>query len=249
MSCSAELLGWPILFCFCNVVFNVTTNSRGCMGPWLKVSSNRLVKPGIEPVTPGLHGKWFIHYTTAICFCNEAACIYYELRHEISNNVVCVTSKTSNQPAHMPSLIRVFASRMNILWLLSNWLHLEFLSLKGVCTDSFESTHVKMPHCWKSHVSAHMSMTKAFFKISERGGVSRLDVKNRIELEKAYLKFQARKQLHACDVCGLGCQSKAALEIHKHKHSGLKPYRCHLCELRFSQSGSLNRHISKVHKI
>ena len=34
------------------------------MGPWLKVSSNRLVKPGIEPVTPGLQGKWFIHYTT-----------------------------------------------------------------------------------------------------------------------------------------------------------------------------------------
>ena len=99
------------------------------------------------------------------------------------------------------------------------------------------------------NTAACMSMTKAFFKISESGGVSRLDVKNRIELEKAYIKFQARKQLHACDVCGLGCQSKAALEIHKHKHSGLKPYRCHLCDLRFSQSGSLNRHISKVHKI
>ena len=35
------------------------------MGPWLKVSSDRLVKPGIEPVTPGLQGKWLIHYTTA----------------------------------------------------------------------------------------------------------------------------------------------------------------------------------------
>ena len=29
------------------------------------VSSNRLVKPGIEPATPGLQGKLFIHYTTA----------------------------------------------------------------------------------------------------------------------------------------------------------------------------------------
>ena len=28
------------------------------------VSSNRLVKPAIEPVTPGLQGKQFIHYTT-----------------------------------------------------------------------------------------------------------------------------------------------------------------------------------------
>ena len=30
--------------------------------------------------------------------------------------------------------------------------HLEFLSLKGGCTGSSESTHVKIPHCWKSHV-------------------------------------------------------------------------------------------------
>ena len=30
--------------------------------------------------------------------------------------------------------------------------HLEFLSLKGGCTGSYESTLVKMPHCWKSHV-------------------------------------------------------------------------------------------------
>ena len=34
-------------------------------GPRLKVSSDRLVKPGIEPATPGLQGKLFIHYTTA----------------------------------------------------------------------------------------------------------------------------------------------------------------------------------------
>ena len=29
--------------------------------------------------------------------------------------------------------------------------HLEFLSLKGGCICSFESTLVNMPHCWKSH--------------------------------------------------------------------------------------------------
>ena len=34
--------------------------------------------------------------------------------------------------------------------------HLEFLSLKGGCTDSSESTLVKKPHCWKSHVVARM---------------------------------------------------------------------------------------------
>ena len=32
----------------------------------------------------------------------------------------------------------------------------EFLSLGGGCTGSSESTLVKIPHCWKSHVTAHM---------------------------------------------------------------------------------------------
>ena len=39
----------------------------------------------------------------------------YESRYEISNNMVRATSKASEQPAHTRSLIRAFASRMNIL--------------------------------------------------------------------------------------------------------------------------------------
>ena len=39
----------------------------------------------------------------------------FEPVHEISNNVVCATSETSDQPAHTRSLIRAFASRLNIL--------------------------------------------------------------------------------------------------------------------------------------
>ena len=34
--------------------------------------------------------------------------------------------------------------------------HLEFLSLKGGCTGSSEFQLVKMPHCWKSYVTAHV---------------------------------------------------------------------------------------------
>ena len=34
--------------------------------------------------------------------------------------------------------------------------HLEFGSLKGGCRVSSESTHVKIPHCWKSHAIAHI---------------------------------------------------------------------------------------------
>ena len=43
--------------------------------------------------------------------------------HEISNNVVCATSKASDKPAHTHSLIRALASRLSILWLLSYWLN------------------------------------------------------------------------------------------------------------------------------
>ena len=33
---------------------------------------------------------------------------------------------------------------------------LEFLRLKGGGTGLYESTHVIVPHCWKTHVMAHM---------------------------------------------------------------------------------------------
>ena len=75
-----------------------------------------------------------------------------ELCHEIYKNVVCATMKASDQAAHKRSLIRAFASLSNILGAI-----LEFLCLKGGCTASSESTLVKMPHCWKSHVMAQIT--------------------------------------------------------------------------------------------
>ena len=39
----------------------------------------------------------------------------YEPQHEISNNVICVTSKCSDQPAHTLSLIKAFAGHLTIL--------------------------------------------------------------------------------------------------------------------------------------
>ena len=47
----------------------------------------------------------------------------YEPRHEFSNNVVCASSKGSDQPVHTCSLIRAFASCLSILWLVSYWLN------------------------------------------------------------------------------------------------------------------------------
>ena len=50
--------------------------------------------------------------------------------------------------------------------------HLEFLSLKGGCRCSSESTLVKMPHCWKSHVTAQLQKIKSSSKTEP--GTSRL---------------------------------------------------------------------------
>ena len=60
----------------------------------------------------------------------------FEPWHGISNNVVCVTSKDSDHPAHTHRLIRAFAGRLKFsmtVKLLTKQ-HLEFLSLKGGCT-------------------------------------------------------------------------------------------------------------------
>ena len=43
--------------------------------------------------------------------------------------------------------------------------HLEFLSLKGGCTGSSECTLIKMPHCWKSHVTAQLFLSLALLAI------------------------------------------------------------------------------------
>ena len=80
-----------------------------------------------------------------------------EPRHEISNNVVCPTSKVSDQPAHAQSDQRLCLSlEYSLTVKLPNEHHSEFLSLKGGCTGSSESTHVTVPHCLKSHVTAQM---------------------------------------------------------------------------------------------
>ena len=44
-------------------------------GQRVKVSSDRLVKPGIEPATPGLQSKRFIHYIAAAPTGNDL-CLY-----------------------------------------------------------------------------------------------------------------------------------------------------------------------------
>ena len=43
--------------------------------------------------------------------------------------------------------------------------HLEFLSFKGGCRASSESTLVKMSNCWKSHAAAHITFSQFTSKV------------------------------------------------------------------------------------
>ena len=43
---------------------------------------------------------------------------------------------------------------------------LEFLSLKGDCTCSSEYSLINMPHCWKSHVAAHICLLNMTFMLA-----------------------------------------------------------------------------------
>ena len=69
-----------------------------------------------------------------------------EPRHEISNNRVSATSKASDHPAHAQSP----EYSMSVRLLTEH--NLKFLSLKGGCTGSSESIHVKM-HIVGNHMS------------------------------------------------------------------------------------------------
>ena len=54
-------------------------------------------------------------FNTTSRYFDDILNIKLEPVHDISNKVVCATSKSSDQPAHTRSLIRAFACSMSIL--------------------------------------------------------------------------------------------------------------------------------------
>ena len=75
--------------------------------------------------------------------------------------------------------------------------HLEFLSLKGGCEGPSESIHVKIPHCWKSHVAAHLfqpcdipssPLLAAFVNIAFSGNLGSPGM-GKLEIPNVYISF------------------------------------------------------------
>ena len=72
--------------------------------------------------------------------------------------------------------------------------HLEFLSIKGCCTGSSESAHVKMPHCWKSNALAHLVYVTRHAKRYELGGRRHFE-KIRLKVNVASRKNSTPKRI------------------------------------------------------
>ena len=81
----------------------------------------------------------------------------YGPRHEISNNVLCETSKGSDQAYAQSDQSLCLSLEYSMSVKLLRRTSFRVSKLEMGFTSSSESTLVKMPHCWKSHVTAHMS--------------------------------------------------------------------------------------------
>ena len=82
---------------------------------------------------------------------------------------------------------------------------LEFVSLKGGCTGSSESTLVKMPHCWKSYVAAQFMIYIGFKPMYVRyAGYINIS-KKRTNSDKYH------KSRFSCMQCAVSCSSSLKL--------------------------------------
>ena len=109
--------------------------------------------------------------------------------------------------------------------------HLEFLSLKGGCIGLYESIHVKMPHWWKSHVTAHFVLlcvgdrciwtsswnfgaypmcVKSLFKYSGAGGIMIM-----FGLSLPLLLYFVFADSEGCGKTALMCRFISALAAHQ----------------------------------
>lgn len=57
----------------------------------------------------------------------------------------------------------------------------------------------------------------------------------------------ASEAVHPCEVCARVFKKRHDLIKHRYIHTGEKPYACHLCDYRSTQSSNLNSHIRKSH--
>ena len=110
-------------------------------------------------ITGGYNG--FLRYSGTLgsnCFSKEVRTALFEISRDMIFPAMWVVrpakAQTSLRIRAVWSESLLFACSMTVKLLTEQ--HLEHLSVTGGCTCASESTcpHVKIPHCWKSHVEA-----------------------------------------------------------------------------------------------
>ena len=107
----------------------------------------------------------------------------YVPRHGISNNEVCATSKGLDKPAHTRSLIRAFASRMNILWVLNYWLNI-------ICNFLAYSKKESEQACLSLHISKYHIVVNHMLRLVYYYSVPLLDISVHYSVLNKLLVFQ-----------------------------------------------------------
>ena len=79
--------------------------------------------------------------------------------------MACAPSKDPDQPGHLPSLIRVFAVRMQKAWVLSYPMSAQQRLIRlGWCLGWSKSSLGAQSFCWFCHATAHMVMVSFFLQ-------------------------------------------------------------------------------------
>ena len=84
---------------------------------------------------------------------NDVYVVPYEPPQDKTNKMTCAPNEDSDQPGHLPSLIRVIAVPMKKAWVLSN----PFSTQRGLwCPGWSESLLGAQSFCWFCHEAAHI---------------------------------------------------------------------------------------------
>ena len=102
--------------------------------------------------------RWISSVLPSLYSCN---CSYKnEPPHDKTNKMACASSKDSDQPGHLHSLIRVFAVRMKKAWVLSYPLSAQRRLIRlGGCPGCSASSLGAQSFCWVCQVAQMVQLT------------------------------------------------------------------------------------------
>ena len=131
------------------------------MSPWNWPSEYR---PPVLWTKTNFHSPMGCLYRQVGLYTAQVDCVFVvyfnginEPPHDKTNKMACAPSEDSDQPGHLPRLIRVFAVRMKKTWVLSYPFTVKTLIRLGRCPGWSESSLCALSFCWFCYQAAQMT--------------------------------------------------------------------------------------------